>query len=79
MYSHQKYKKAAKLLWLNEIVELSLGEESLVNSKKDHDILILAAVATQMSRDLHQNQGFYENILPRYTIDEFKSHSRMLT
>ena len=29
---HQKYKMAAQLLWLNEIVELSLEEESLVNS-----------------------------------------------
>ena len=29
--SNQKYKMAAQLLWLNEIVELSLEEESLVN------------------------------------------------
>ena len=62
---HQKYKMAAQLLWLNKIVELSLEEESLV------------AVAAYMMRDLHRNQSFYENILPRYTIDEFKSHSRM--
>ena len=74
---HQKYKMAAQLLWLNEIVELSLEEESLMNSKNDDDIPILAAVATYMRCDLHQNQGFYENILPQYTIDEFKSHSRM--
>ena len=52
----------AQLLWLNEIVELSLEEESVVNSKNDHDIPILAAVATYMRRDLRQNQGFYENI-----------------
>ena len=24
-----------------------------------------------MRRDLHKNKGFYENILPVYTIDEF--------
>ena len=30
-----------------------------------------------MRRDLHRNKGFYENILPAYTIDEFKSHFRM--
>ena len=30
-FPHQKYKMGAKLLWLNEIVELSLGEEILVN------------------------------------------------
>ena len=35
------------------------------------DIPILAAVATYMTRDLHKNKGFYENILPVYTIDEF--------
>ena len=48
-----------------------------MNSENDDDILILAVVAAYMRRNLHQNQGFYENILPRYTIDEFKSHSRM--
>ena len=67
---HQKYKMAAQLLWLNEIVELSLEEESLVNSENDHDIPILAVVATYIRR-------VYENILPRYAIDEFKSHSRV--
>ena len=30
-----------------------------------------------MRRDLHRNKGFYKNILPAYTIDEFKSHFRM--
>ena len=30
-----------------------------------------------MRRDLHRNIGFYENILPAYTTDEFKSHFRM--
>ena len=54
-----------------------------MNSKNYDDIAILATIATYMRRDLHQNQGFYENILPRYryayTIDEFKSHSRMIS
>ena len=45
---------AAQLLWLNEIVELSLEEESLVNSENDDDIPILAVVTTYMRRDLHQ-------------------------
>ena len=67
----------AQLLWLNETLVLSLEQESLVNSKNDDDIAILAAAATYLRRDLHQNQAFYENILPRYAIDEFKSHSRL--
>ena len=45
-----------------------MEEESLVNPDDD-DIPILAAVATYMRRDLHGNIGFYENILPVYTID----------
>ena len=45
--------------------ELSLEEESLLNSKNDHDIPILVAVVNYMRRDFHQNQGFYENTLPR--------------
>ena len=68
-----KYKMAAQLL-LNEMLDFSLEEESsLVNSDDDDDIPILAAVATYMRSDLHRNKGFYENILPVYTIDEFKS------
>ena len=53
-----------------------MEEESLVNSDDDF-IPILTAVATYMRRDLHRNKDFYENILPAYTIDEFKSHFRM--
>ena len=66
---------AAQLLLLNEMLDFSLEKENLVNS--DDDIPILAAVATHMRRDLHRNKGFYENSLPAYTIDEFKSHLRM--
>ena len=69
MYFPPKYKMAAQLLLLNEMLDFSLEEESLVNSDDD-DITILAAVATYMRRDLHRNKGFYENILPAYTIDE---------
>ena len=61
---------------LNEMLDFSLEEESLVNSDDD-DITILAAVATYMRRDLHRNKGFCENILPAYAIYEFKSHFRM--
>ena len=69
MYFPLKYKMTAQLL-LNEMLDFSLEEENLVNSDDD-DIPILVAVATYMRRDLHRNKGFYENILPAYTIDEF--------
>ena len=64
------YKMAAQLLLLNEMLDFSLEEENLVNSDDD-DIPILAAVATYTRRDLHRNKGFYENLLPAYTINEF--------
>ena len=62
------------MLILNEIVELSVEEEDLLNSEDDDDTSILAAAATYLRRDLHRNEGFFENILPGYSIDEFKSH-----
>jgi len=67
---------AAQLLLLNEMLDFSMEEGNLVNSDDD-DIPILAAIATYMRRDLHRNKSFYENILPAYTINEFKSHVRM--
>ena len=57
---------AAQFLWLNEIVESVFGRRESREFKKNFDdIAILATIATYMRRDLHQNQGFYENILPR--------------
>jgi len=71
MYYPLKYKMAAQLLLLNEMLDFSLEEENLVNSDDDN-IPILAAVATYTRHDLHRNKGFYENILPACTIDELK-------
>ena len=76
MYFPPKYKMVEQLLVLNEILDFSLEEESVVNSDDD-DIPTLAAVATYMRRDLHRNKDFYENVLPTCRIDEFKSHFRM--
>ena len=61
MYFPPKYKMAAQLLLLNEMLDFSLEDESLINSDDDF-IPILAAVATYMGRHLHRNQGFYESI-----------------
>ena len=78
MHFPPKYKMAAQLLLLNEMLDFSLEEECLVNSDDD-GIPFLAAVATYTGRHLPRNKGFYENILLAYklTIDEFKSHFRM--
>ena len=79
MYFPPKYKMAAQLLLLNEMLDFSLEEDSLINSDDDNiPILGLAAVATYMRRDLHRNKGFYENILRAYTINGCKSHFKMI-
>ena len=72
MYFPLKYKTAAQLLLLNEMLDFSLEEERLFNSD-DNDIPFLAAVATYMWRHLPRNKGFYENILLAYklTIDSY--------
>ena len=59
---HPKYKMAAQLLLLNEMLYFSLEEECLFNSDDDDDIPFLAAFATYMRRHLPRNKGFYENI-----------------
>ena len=61
MYFPPKYKMAAQPLLLNEMLDFSLEEESLVNSD-DGDIPILTAVATYMRRDLHRNKDFFMKI-----------------
>ena len=56
---------------------LSVEEEDLLNLEDDEETPILAAVSTYMRRDLNRSEGFFKNILPRYSIDEFKGHFRM--
>ena len=57
MYFPPKYKIAAQLLLLNEILVFSLEEEYLVNSDDD-DIPFLAAFATYMRRHRPRNKVF---------------------
>ena len=72
MYFPPKYKIAVQLLLLNEMLVFSRSpwkkRVSLIQMMMT--FTILAAVATYMRLDLHRNKGFYENILPAYTIDE---------
>ena len=72
------FKMAAQVLILSEIVELSaVEEEDLLISEDGDQTLTLAAVSTYMRRYLNRCEGFSENIVPRYSIDEFTSHFRM--
>ena len=64
---HQKYIMVAQLLWLNKVVKLSLGEESLVNSRimmTFPDSYPCGGCKLSVRCDLHQNQGFNETIFP---------------
>ena len=71
------FKMAAQVWILNEIVELcAVEEEDLFISEDGDQALTLAAVSTYMRRDLNRSEGFSENIVPRYSIDEFTSHFR---
>ena len=50
---------------LDENLEFSMDEESLINSEDESEINILSAVATFMRRNLNRNQGF-KNVLCRH-------------
>ena len=65
------------MLMLHEIMDSSVEEEIVINSEDDGEIVLFAAVATFMRRDLNRNQGFFEVSVPTYSIDEFRSHFRM--
>lgn len=65
------------MLMLHEIMDSSVEEEIVINSEDDGEIVLFAAVATFMRRDLNRNQGFFEVSIPTYSIDEFRSHFRM--
>ena len=52
---------------------LSVEEEDLLKLEDDEETPILAAVSTYMRRDLNRSEGFFENILPRYSLDEATS------
>ena len=45
-----------------------MEEEGLLNLEDDEETTILAAVSTYMRRDLNRSEGFFENILPRYSL-----------
>ena len=57
MYLPPKYKMAAQLLLLNELLDFSLEDEGLFNSDDD-GIPFVAGVATYMRRHLPRNKGF---------------------
>jgi len=64
------------MLFLCEILEVSIEEESLINSEDDA-VDIYSATSTFMRLNLQRTEGYFEHALPGYSLDEFKSHFRM--
>ena len=66
------------VLFLEEILDsFDKDVQWLLNSDDDRDIDMIAPVSTFMRRNLERNQYFYEEVVPSYSLDEFRSHFRM--
>ena len=61
---------------LEGILDLS-ANEMFINSNKEDEINTIGAISMFMRRDHHRSEGFCENIIPMYSMDEFSSHFRM--
>ena len=65
------------MLMLEEILDVSADEEMLINSNKEDEINTIGAVSMFMRCGRHCSEGFCENIVPLYSMDEFSDHFRM--
>jgi len=41
---------------------------------EEEDLILFAPVSTFAKRNLHRIQGFFEQTIPTYSLDEFKAH-----
>ena len=64
------------MLFLWDMLEVSIGEESLINLEDDV-VDIFSVASTFMRWKLQQTDGYFKDPLPGYSLDEFKSHFRM--
>ena len=66
------------VLFLEEVLDsFDKDMQLLLDSDDDRDVDIIAAICTFMRRNLERNQFFYEEVVPSYLLDEFRSHFRM--
>ena len=68
--------EAHLMLFLCEMLEVSIEEESLINSEDDA-VDIFSAASTFMRRNLQRTEGYCEHALAGYSLDEFKGHLRI--
>ena len=62
---------------LNEVTDVSMDEDLYLDYKDDGEFYSIAAIVTFMKRELQRVSGFYEVVVPSYSIDEFRSHFQM--
>ena len=65
------------MVMLDEVIDTSIDEQLLLDDDNDGEIHLFAAIGAFMRRDLNRIVGFYEIVVPAYSIDEFRSHFRM--
>ena len=65
------------MIILNEVTEVSMDEDLHLDYKDDGEFYWIAAIVTFMKRELQRVVGFYEVVVPSYSINEFRSHFQM--
>jgi len=68
--------EAHQMLFLCGMFQVSTEGESLINSEDDA-VDIFSVASTFMRWNLQQTEGYFEQALPGYSLDEFKSHFQM--
>ena len=69
-------KMAAKLVVLLDILADDDFENDFFEDEED-DLILFPASSTFAKRNLNRIQGFFEQTIPTYSLDEFKAHLHM--
>jgi hypothetical protein len=67
---------AAELAVLLDVLADDDFENDFFGDEED-DLILFAAASTFAKRNLNRIQGFFEQTIPTYSLDEFKAHFRM--
>ena len=73
VYFRFEYGGTAQLLFIDE-----LFKDDLNMMEDEDDTIVFSAISTFMRKDLQRNENFCEAVLPRFSLDEFRGHFRMI-
>ena len=62
------------MMILNEVADVSIDEDLHLDYKDDGEFYSIAAIVTFMETYVQRVFGFYEIVVPSYSIDKFRSH-----